>query len=238
MSTAARPIDFSRSGPFFFGFLLFTLVAFWPSYLARPFASSSSYTHFHAVTATLWMLLLIAQPILVRTRRLALHRTVGRVSYLVAPVVVASFVLLANNRIRTASSDAYPIQTYILYLQLTLAGIFTISYGAAVYYRHQVALHARFMFCTAVTLIDPVMIRVMFWVAPEPSWNYQWLTFGMTDAVLLTLIWIERRSRAGRRVFPLMLSLFVLAQIPAVTGWTEGASWQHFAAWFKSIPIT
>jgi hypothetical protein len=238
MSTTTRAVDFSRSGPFFLGFLLIALTAFWPSYISQSFSASSSYTHFHAITATIWMLLLIVQPILIRTRRLPLHRVVGRASYVIAPIVVLSFLLLASNRIRIASAAAYPIQTYILYLQLTLAALFAFAYAAAIYSRRTVALHARFMVCTAITLIDPITIRLMFWAFPVPTWNYQWLTYGLTDAALLVLIWMERRSRSGRFVFPLMLALFVVVQIPALSGWTDSDIWQRFAAWFKSIPLT
>ncbi|MGI8424592.1 MAG: hypothetical protein ACR2NO_10890 [Chloroflexota bacterium] len=53
------------------------VVAFWPLYFSRPFAAVDPYTHFHALTGSLWFVLLIAQPLSIRYRRLALHRGVG-----------------------------------------------------------------------------------------------------------------------------------------------------------------
>ena len=85
------------------------------------------------------------------------------------------------------------------------------------------------MICTTVTLIDPVVIRLMFWAAPTPTWNYQRFTFGLTDAVLIALIWLERNGRAGRRVFPAMLAVFVLAQLPALLFLTNHPLWQSEA---------
>jgi hypothetical protein len=232
-----QPRNFLRSGPYFAAMFLIALVAFWPSYLSQIF-SASTYTHFHASLAALWMLMLVAQPMLIRAKRLSWHRLVGRVSYVVAPLLITSIVLLAHSRISRASGEAYAIQTYILYLQASLTLLFGLSYALAIIKRHVVALHARFMVCTALTMIDPVVIRILFWIDRTPDWNYQWLTFGLTDLVLVALIWLERHSRAGRIVFPLMLVAFVLAQLPALLEFTNAPVWQAFARWFAALPLT
>ena len=75
----------------------------------------------------------------------------------------------------------------------------------------------------------------LLWIDPAPSFNYQWLTFGLTDLILLALIWLERHNRAGRGVFPAMLLVFVAAQAPALLGLTDGALWQGFARWFAAL---
>jgi hypothetical protein len=74
---ASRPINFSSSAPYFCGLLLLALIAFWPTYVSRPF-TADTHTHLHALTATLWMLMLVAQPLAIRTKRLTLHRRLGR----------------------------------------------------------------------------------------------------------------------------------------------------------------
>jgi hypothetical protein len=237
-TTSPRFVDFSRSGPYFAIMLAITAVAFWPTYVSLPLRSSSLYTHLHAVTATAWMLLLIAQPMAIRTRRPELHRTLGRVSYGVVTAVLVSMVLLAHHRIRTAPPEAYAIQTYVLYLQVSLALLFGLAYALAVRTRRRVALHARFMVCTGITLIDPITIRLMFWIDPTPSWNYQWFTFGLTDLALAMLVWTERHSPRGRWVFPSMLGLFILLQAVALLQLTESWPWQAFARWFRALPLT
>jgi hypothetical protein len=230
----ARMLDLSRSWKFFAGFLLLAFVAFWPSYLSKP-AALSGYTHFHAAAATSWMVLLILQSWAIGSHRVALHRLFGKCSYALAPLLVLSVILLAHSRIQGISGEAYAIQTYVLYLQVSLALLFALSYGLAIWNRRSVARHSRFMVCTALTLVDPVLIRILFWIGPTPTWNYQWLTFGVTDLILLILIWAERSNRAGRGVFPAMLGLFVATQLPALLGWTNGPLWQAFARWFAGI---
>lgn len=235
---ASRSFTFTRSGPYFGGLLLLAVVAYWPTYFSR-ILSADHYTHFHASLAALWILMLAAQPTLIRLKRPALHRLLGWASYVLAPLIVVSIVLLGHSRIKGVSGEAYAIQTYILYLQVSLTALFGLSYSLAIYKRHTVALHARFMLCTAFTLIDPVVIRLMFWMGSRtPTWNYQWVTFGLTDLVIVVLIFLERRSRSGRRVFPVMLAVFVLAQAIALLGLTNTAPWQAFARWFAALPLT
>lgn len=238
MSTISRGVDYSRSGIVFALFLALALLAFWPSYVSLPFARSSGYIHFHAATASLWMGLLIAQPLAIRARRFALHRLLGRASLVLAPLVLVSIVLLANSRIRMAEGPFYAIQTYILYLQISLAALFAVSWIGGLVTRRRMALHARFMACTAITLIDPIVVRLLLWRDSTPDWNYQWFTFAITDLVLLGLIWRERNATTGRGVFPAMLALFVLVQAPALTGWTQSPAWQGFARWFAAMPLT
>jgi hypothetical protein len=214
------------------------VVAYWPTYFSRVL-SADHYTHLHASLAALWILMLAAQPTLVRMKRLALHRLLGAFSYVLAPLIVVSILLLAHSRIKGLGGEAYAIQTYILYLQVSLTALFGLSYALAIYQRRAVALHARFMLCTAFTLIDPVVIRLMFWAGSRtPTWNYQWVTFGLTDLVILALIFLERRAKSGRRVFPAMLAVFVLAQLPALFGLTNTGPWQAFARWFAALPLT
>lgn len=232
-----RSIDLARSGPYFAGVLLVALVAFWPSYLSQ-LGAQSAYTHLHAVLATLWILMLIAQPTLIRKRHLDWHRVLGRVSYGLAPLIIISIVLLAHSRIAGLTEEAFAGQIYVLYLQVSLVTLFGLSYGLAVLKRRNMALHARFMICTGFTLIDPVVIRLMIWADSAPGWNYQWFTFGLTDLVILALIWVERDARRGRWVFPIMLPVFLLSQLPAVLQLTNAEWWQAFARWFAALPLT
>ncbi|HEX8064329.1 MAG TPA: hypothetical protein VF535_14085 [Allosphingosinicella sp.] len=230
----AKMLDLGRSWKALSAFLLLAFLAFWPTYLSQPRASGG-FTHLHAAAATSWMLLLIAQSWAIDRKRVALHRALGKASYVLAPLLVLSVLLLARQRIAGASPADFPIQTYILYLQVSLAALFALSFALAIATRRSVARHSRFMICTALTLVDPVVIRVLFWIAPNPSWNYQWLTFGLTDLAFLVLIALERNNRAGRAVFPAMLAIFAAAQLPALLGFTQSAAWQAFARWAAGI---
>jgi hypothetical protein len=233
-----QAVKYQAATPYLAALFVVALLAFWPTYLSLSPSASSAYTHLHVLTAALWMLILVVQPVLIKSRRVALHRAIGKASYVLAPLMFVSILLLANNRIRIAPADAYAIQTYILYLQLSLAALFAGLYALAVWFRRNTAFHARLMVCTALTLVDPIVIRLMFWAQPSPTWNYQWATFGLTDLALLAMIWLDRRYPPGRSLLLWVLAAVVAAQIPALFGLTEGPAWQSFARWFASLPLT
>lgn len=237
MQILSRPIDIARIWPYFAALLVIAVLAFWPSYFGNSLLTQAVYTHFHAIAATVWMAMLIIQPWLIRKDHYTLHRKIGLASYAVAPVLMLSFLLLANYRIRNATPENYQIQTFILYLQVFLAVLFALSYILAIVYRHRTEIHARFMVCTGLTLIDPIFARILLFTMPFPIEYHQFVTFGLTDLAFLALIFAERKNLAGRWVFPLMLGVFVLLQVPAffVMG---SPTWQAFADWFRSIPLT
>jgi uncharacterized membrane protein YozB (DUF420 family) len=229
-----RPLNLAGSAPYFAVLLALAIVAFWPSYISQLFAQSG-YTHLHAASATLWLLLLIVQPLAIRAGRRDLHRLVGRLSLVIAPLVIVSIVLLAHENMQGLTGERLAIQTYILYLQISLGLLFALCYAMAIIKRRDTPVHMRFMVGTAVTLIDPIVVRFMLWVQPIPSWNYQWLTFALTDAVLVLLIWLDRNSPRGRWVFLVLLGVFVLFQIPALFELTRTGPWQSFAHWFAAL---
>ncbi len=237
MKSLSKPIDISRTWPLFIALLVIAFLAFWPSYFGSGVFSASGYIHFHAITATLWMGLLIVQPWLIRTYRYSAHKAVGKASYAIFPIVLAAMLLLANHRIRIATPENYAIQSYILYLQIFLAVLFAISYLLAVVFRKQAEVHARFMICTGLTLIDPILARILIFTMPVPIEYHQFITYTITDLVFVILIIAERRNLSGRWVFPTMLGLFVLFQAPTFFV-MNSPTWQAFTEWFRSIPLT
>ena len=62
-----------------------TLLAFWPGYLSRLGRSPWQH-HFHALTALAWMLLLIAQSMLIDRRDRVRHRWLGRAMLALVPL--------------------------------------------------------------------------------------------------------------------------------------------------------
>src|SRR5687767_3860994 len=76
--------------------LALSLAAFFPTYFGRfpGFEGTSAAVHFHVATMLAWLALTIAQPILIRGRRIGLHRQLGRLAYALLPVVAVGFWLV------------------------------------------------------------------------------------------------------------------------------------------------
>ena len=102
MTTIQRRFNYETTGYFFIGLFLLAILGFWPSYFAKFFngtADFSFYFHFHAAIAVLWILLLIIQPILIHRKQNHLHRLLGKLSYLIVPLIFLSVILLAHSTI-------------------------------------------------------------------------------------------------------------------------------------------
>jgi len=238
-------VIFHKSGYYFIILLLLAVIGFWDSYFSKFFSDVysypnfhdiDSYTHFHAVTMLLWLAMLISQAFLIRFNKRFLHRFIGKFSYLLVPLLVISLILLAHSQITIHEYGISYQRLYILFLQLSLLLIFVISYGLAIANRHVPARHARYMICTALTIIDPAIARIPLDLPPLP-FNYQVLTFSLTDLILIGLMIMERKQKQGREVFPIMLLIFVFFQGLNLT-WTRNLIWDDFALWFANLPLT
>ena len=231
------PLVLHRSGYWFAGFLVVTLFAFWPSYFAKLPARMDIYTHLHAVLMTMWFGLLIAQPFLIRRERRVWHRALGRFSYVLVPAIVITWVLLVHVRAAAMPEDVFRKEGKFFYLPFVSAVLFVAAWGMAILRRRTTPLHARYMVCTAFAVVDAVVARLLFFNLPpfENPLTYQWIGFGLTDALIALLFLIDRGP--ARRAFLHMLVLFgVLHAFWFIGGQTD--LWLDAVAWFRSLPLT
>lgn len=221
----------------YIGLLALSAVAFWPRYLSRPGREIDPYTHGHAIVALVWVFLLIAQPLLVR-RSLRAHRLLGRFSYVVAPLFVAASLLLAHYRFRSMDEATFRVEAPTLFLPISAAVLFVLSYSLALVYRRSAPLHGRFMLATGLPMIDPVLGRVLFYHGPRFSEPllYQAITFGVTDLVLLALLLLPDLPRESRRLFLIPAIAFPVAHLAWFTV-IQGSGWVPIAAWFRALPL-
>jgi hypothetical protein len=90
--------------------------------------------------------MLIIQPFLIMNRKFAIHRTVGKLSYIVFPLLIFSFIPQA---IRTLNSEK-PENIFFPGADCVLLIIF---YSSAIYYRRKSPMHMRYMIATALVFL-------------------------------------------------------------------------------------
>lgn len=213
--------------------------AFWPQYLSKLPRGIDGHTHLHAALMTLWLALLVAQPLLIQRGRRALHRALGSASYLLVPAIVVASLRLTHFRARSMPEVLLATEGRFFFLPLAMIALFAASWLLAMLWRSTPALHARFMLGTALALVDPVLGRIAFFYfppLPDPAY-YPALTFAVTALVLLALMVGERGARHGRAAAPALLALFGLAH----TLWFTVAQQPGFVAfvrWFRALPLT
>ncbi len=134
------------------------------------------------------------------------------------------------------------MQAWLLYIRLVLVTTFVGSYAMAMIHHHEVAVHARYMVRTGLSLIDPVFSRLVLRLFERSeAINDPGLAFGLVWLILLVLIRMERHARAGRRVFATMLAIDFLPSLPLVFDFSRWGPiwqpWKSITAAFAALPI-
>ncbi len=239
-------LKFRNASFYFIALLALAVGAFWQPYFSHVLGNFGAYTagisdykHFHVAMAVAWLAMLIVQPYLIRTNKRSLHRLLGKLSWALAPLMVLSIVLLAHSQIVTLAEQSDARRHFILFIQLVFALFFSILYGFAMTNRLSPSIHSRWMVCTGILLIEPILVRVFKFNLDFIAWSvpYQYVTWPMVDLLLLALVISDRRRGSGGRVFQYALTVFLIYQALHLTV-THTRPWISFAGWFAGLPLT
>jgi hypothetical protein len=218
--------------------IVLSVFAFWPQYLSR-IRTAESYTHFHAVLGTCWLLLLVVQPLLVRAAKLALHRFIGRLGCLLGAGFVVSGLLVAHRSLQRMDPEQFAREGQFVYLPLAMTALFAAALVLGIAWRSVPAVHGRFMACTALPLLDPLFARIQFFYLPPlpMPFLYQLPAFALSSVVLLVLsrsLPDDSPGCAGFRSFAVgTVAVLTLYFVVPSTG-----TWRAFTEWFRALPIT
>lgn len=135
-----------------------TYIVFFPS-----FDGFQPVHHFHGAILLLWIALLIIQPWLMARKKHRIHKAVGKISFVLAPLVMLSIFLVSrvtyygNLQTLPTPSDAVAI----ISLSIPAAVIFGILYGLAIANRRRTYYHMRYMIGTGILMIGPGLGRIL-----------------------------------------------------------------------------
>jgi hypothetical protein len=218
---------------------LFAVWGFWVTYFTRPSETLAPWDHLHGYGMFAWCVMLIAQSFLIRTKRRSLHRGLGKLSYLLAPYIVITTIVLAHYRLSQRGMTDEGL--YILNLQVFILLQFVVSYSLAIWNRKRPDVHARFMICTALTLLDPIFARVL--LVNFMSFDLittgvaQVYTYALIDVILIILAVLDWKTERRKDVFLPMLAFFFVTQLPTFFVLNSSA-WRAFAEWFAGLPFS
>jgi hypothetical protein len=212
--------------------------AFWPAYLSK-LSTADAYTHAHAALGTCWLILLVAQPLLIRASLRSSHRLLGLIGLLVGAAFFVSGLLIAHRSIARMSLDQFARDGRFVYLPLAMAAIFAIALLLAVLWRHSAAAHGRFMAATALPLLDPLFARLLFFYAPPLPAEalYQVPAFTLSIAIIVAMLVSLPATSPARRPFQ-YFSASVAAILLGFFVVPHTSAWQSLAAWFRALPVT
>ena len=159
--------------------LLIPLVGFgfYPSYFAEIGAPRDLVVHNHFSLMAVLIVVFIAQPFLFRYKRLVLHKTVGKFTYiLMPPLLVSAFLMIRFSYFRFLDSSPINIDRQALLREAAsyqaIAFLYTILLAAmyllAIIHRDKVMVHARYMVAAALTMLGPTVDRIIYSIFKTP----------------------------------------------------------------------
>lgn len=238
MSANTSKIRFDNSGYYFFALVIIVLLGFWPSYFSGFFSGTNAYSfyfHFHACMMSIWIGMLIIQPILIRKKKLRIHKLIGKVSYIVMPLLFVSILLLVHSRIKGSEREDLGLSIFVPFKDLLILGT---TYIIAIRYKHNLQIHARAMIATGIVFIEPALSRFMDHsvIKNDGTWAYL-STIGIIYAILIALIVIERKQKSARWIFPLVLGMYIIVHSVLIFN-IEIPFLNSFAKWFAGLSLT
>lgn len=186
-----------------------TFLAFFKTYFNQfpTFEDNiTTYIHLHAVIASIWILMLIVQPVLIRKRKNHLHKKIGKISYIVFPLLILSFI---PQMVRIINSD----NPNVLFFPLADSILLTLCYSLAIYHRKNVSKHMRYMIGTAIVFLGPTIGRIgplILGLSENVTQNSQ---YGLIYLILIGLILLDRKNGKNFQPYLQILGVWIIHQI-------------------------
>ncbi len=180
------------------------ILGFYKSYIIRSpdiDVVIDGYIHFHAIVSSIWIGLLISQPLLIRYKKYRMHRMFGKVSYFIFPLLILTFVPLIARNFNGIASVINPVFD---------AGLLLLFYSLAIKNKKNITLHMRYMIAIALIFMGPTLARVLFYWTDINGFWVTMLTWGSINLVLLGLIIWDKINHREYKPYLVGLSGFLV----------------------------
>jgi hypothetical protein len=171
-----------------------TFLGFYSSYFALLGEPLPPIIHIHGIMMLLWLFIAIIQPFLVKYNKIGYHKKLGRLSYVLMPLIIVSgyFILQYSYQRALSGDEVGPPGHYPEELPLNIKAAefvvigsvyliwLTIYYLLGVYFRKNTVAHAAFMIAAAFTILGPSGDRFIGYVYDTLGWNYNWFAENLT----------------------------------------------------------
>ncbi|WP_282043696.1 hypothetical protein [Winogradskyella flava] len=197
-----------------FVFLLFiplTFLGFYKTYFALSpefVGTVDFYTHFHALVASIWMTLLITQPLLIRFKNFKLHRFFGKISYVVFVALILSFI---PQMIKEYGKNLFPLNASFDVILLLM------FYALAIKHKNNVAIHMRYMIAIALIFIGPTLGRIIFFLLELEHLGAFHIPYLAVIGILIGLIIWDKKNNRTHSPYILALIAFIIYLVALYT---------------------
>jgi hypothetical protein len=189
-----------------------TVIGFLPTFFLR--LSEVKLVHLvHGFTMTAWIVLVLTQSLLIRSRKYKAHRTLGWSSLALFAAMVASSCHVVAIMLSGKSGLPFEAAKFFGYSDIVDLPLMLFFFGAAIYWRRDRHLHSRLISVTVLFSIVPALARmfnILIWRSFEGLFLAMHPTYLLILTVLGAAILADRKSGKLRWPLPVAFGWFVL----------------------------
>jgi len=223
-------------GFLFIGIWLCALIGFHRTYTVHfpNFKGFQWQQHFHGIMLMSWFGMLIIQPFLIRLGKTRLHRQLGRLGYVLAPLVCYS-IFLVTKLVYYREIQHRPENSVLAQLSLDIPTIFIFGlfFALAMINRRSPQAHMRYMIGTSLLMIGPGLGRTLIVFGGVAFPMAVTIVYYVAEAV--SVLFLLNDFRKGNSVKPMLTITVILIANHLLWSFQESAFWQGIAKWFVSI---
>ena len=224
---------YKHLGFFFIALLLMITWGFYRTYLIQfpNFKGFTTVHHLHGFILIAWILMLIVQPFLIRYGKVELHRKIGKLSYVLMPLVMISIFAVARTGYFRMLPDT-PIEVVIGALALNIPPIFAFGtiYTLAMLNKANTAFHMRYMIGTSLLVIGPGLGRALIVYFGIPFEESVTITMYVSEGIAALLLISDLIK--GKTYKPYSIILAILLILHLIWHFKYAGWWQAFGKWF------
>jgi hypothetical protein len=235
MSISAQPV-FRNTAIFIILIIIGVQWGFYATYTSQfpTFKDATTIIHIHGALLMTWLLLLVIQPMLIHLHKAKLHRTIGKVSYVLGPLIIL-FIFLVGQGSYGRSAGKAPEQVILAVMALDIRGLFSfaIIWALAMIYRKTPSAHMRYMISTGILGIGPGVGRGLI-----NSLDFSlWTALAITDVLGLLIVGVllARDLVKGNNYKPFLVVFVILLMGAALWQMRDSGLWQNFARTYAAL---
>lgn len=152
--------------------------------------------HLHTLLAAIWVILLIVQPLLISLNKRKLHRLLGKTSYLIIPLLIASMIPPMISSYDKGGSMVMPVFNVVL---------ITLFYALSMLHRKDSGKHMRYIIGIALVFVTPTLGRIIIFYFGGDRLDMVLYMYSGINLLLVFLLYTDRQKKRDLSPYSIIL---------------------------------